>query len=117
MAIYKRVERKDGIVRYMRDGLLVSEREVPINEMEDRDEFEFTIDPEAKKCFMCGSTKNHTRLVAGLMVDLCNFHYYSMSLGALTSAINKFNKEKENDKERRGKVTDRRKRKRSSLKG
>jgi hypothetical protein len=94
MYIYKR----NG-ERYFKNGTQTKESTVP-QEVKDKlimgmPEVEFDEQPDRRKCIFCDAPQAHQRYLNNEMIDLCSFHYHSMSLGRVAQQVNIIKKEQE----------------------
>jgi hypothetical protein len=100
MVIYTKVNRKDGEVRYLKNNLFVKSDRVPAEVLE---KFEFTDtvkydeQPDRPRCLFCEAPATRKRLVTGLMVDMCEYHYYNRNIGTIVAQIRQLDERKKSD--------------------
>lgn len=101
MIIYKRFEniragKKSW--RYTKDGLICKSDRVPaeiLPQFEHTDVIKYDEQPEKKRCLFCDAPSTHKRIVSLVLVDLCNVHYYSKTLGSLVAELRQINERKD----------------------
>lgn len=65
--------------RWLRDGKFAKEEDIPEGEKK----------LYRNECMFCSSPADHKRMALGMMLGLCDTHYYSTTLGALVAQARK----------------------------
>jgi|ERR1035437_48356 hypothetical protein len=93
MIIYKQISHSKNdttSVRYTKNNILTRSDRIP---QEVLDKFEFTNEvkydeqPDKSRCLFCDAPQSHQRMVTGLMIELCDFHYYNRNIGKIVQQI------------------------------
>lgn len=82
--MYRKLETKKG-VRWLKDGKLISVKNVPQEELDKCDKAVF----DEKHCLFCGVPAKLTRYLNMQTVVLCEQHYYSETLGKIAQELAK----------------------------
>lgn len=100
---YQRIiHRKNDIedFRYTRDGVFVKADRVPQDVMvkfEYTPTVEYDDQPDKPRCLFCDAPRSHQRYVTGLMVPLCDHHYYTENIGRITAQLRLLKEQGEKD--------------------
>ena len=118
MVVYYRISRSDGTYRYTKNNVFVKGSSIPpevLEKFEYTDSVKFEDEPEKKRCLFCDAPATRKRLVTQVIVELCEGHYYSKNIGTIVAQLRELNniKEKIDGEQRRRKVVNRGKRKRT----
>jgi len=91
---YKLINGKAG-KRYLKDGRLVSVKDVPKDVLQNLTEDNVVGEqgvkptPNSEPCIFCGKWGNLTRFVNGKTIVLCSGHFYSQTIGQCAEQLRK----------------------------
>ena len=92
--IYKKSRGPRGRSLYFLDGKMISVKTIPpeiVASLEIHNEYNSEVKYEAEKpvkhCLFCGMPATKTRVVNGMIVELCDEDYYDKSIGKIAGKL------------------------------